>query len=165
MLTKEITNQREYRSARAEADRLEAQMAKQDREPDNAPPQLRQAMHGATQSRLDELRHRIAWYEALQRSGGATIEAQSLEDVPSILIQARVAADLTQKQLAARLGVSEQQVQRDEKTRYAGSSLDRLIAVARALNVSFQLTAVLPRPQAASSPHAAETAEDGLSAS
>ena len=164
MLTKEITNQREYRSARAEADRLEAQLAKQDRETDNAPPQLRQAMHGATQTRLDELRQRIAWYEALQRSGGATIEAQSLQDLPSILIQARVAAGLTQKQLAARLGVTEQQVQRDEKTRYAGSSLDRLIAVASALKVSLQLAAVFPRPQGASSPHTAEPAEEGLSA-
>ncbi len=47
-------------------------------------------MHGATQSRLDELRQRIAWYEALQRLGAATIEAQSLEGEPAILIQARV---------------------------------------------------------------------------
>lgn len=69
MLTEEITNQRQYRSARAAADQLEMLLARQDRETENLPTQLRQAMHGATQSRLDELRQRITWYEALQLAG------------------------------------------------------------------------------------------------
>jgi len=90
MLSEEITNQRQYRSARTAADQLEVLLARQDRETTKLPTQLRQAMHGATQSRLDELRQRIAWYIALQRSGAATIEAQSLEGEPAILIQARV---------------------------------------------------------------------------
>jgi len=162
MLTEEITNQRQYHSARTAAEQLEVLLARQDRETAKLPTQLRQAMHGATESRLDELRQRIAWYEALQRSGGAKIEVQSLEGVPAILIQARVAAGLTQRQLANLLEVSEQQVQRDEKTRYAGASLDRLIAVVRALGVTLQLAVILPGSQAASGHCSDEITEEGL---
>ncbi len=149
MLTKEITNEREYRIARAEAERLEEFLAKQDQETENLDPRLRQALHGATESRLDELRARIGWYENLKRSGGAVLELESLEDLPSLLVQARIASNLTQRELAERLGVSEQQVQKDEKTGYTKASLERLIGVARALDLPVRLTAILPSSWAA----------------
>lgn len=144
MLTKDITNEREYRIARAEAGRLEALLAQQDRETEGLDPRLKQAVHGATASRLDELRARIAWYENLKRAGGAVVELDSLEQLPSLLVQARVASHLTQRELAQRLGVSEQQVQKDEEAGYAKASLQRLIEVARALDVPIRLTAALP---------------------
>ncbi len=61
MLTKEIANEREYRIARAEAQRPAEFLAKQDRETENLDPRLSQALHGATEGRLGELRGRIAW--------------------------------------------------------------------------------------------------------
>ena len=51
------------------------------------------------------------------------------------VIEARIAARLTQRELAERLGVPEQQVQRWEANEYAGVGLDRLQTIADALGV------------------------------
>jgi HTH-type transcriptional regulator/antitoxin HigA len=144
MLTKEITNEREYRMAHAEADKLASALAVQDRDTAHLSPPVRQMMHDATAARLEELRSRLTAYETLRASGGAVVTLEDLEQLPHILIRARTAANMTQRALAARLGVSEQQVQRDEKNGYAGVSLGRLAAVARALGLGLHIEAILP---------------------
>jgi transcriptional regulator with XRE-family HTH domain len=53
------------------------------------------------------------------------------------LIKARIAAGITQKELAAKIGVQEQQIQRYESDRYASASLARLTQVAHALEIMF----------------------------
>jgi ribosome-binding protein aMBF1 (putative translation factor) len=53
----------------------------------------------------------------------------------SRLIEARIAAGMSQRELARVLGIKEQQVQRYEATEYASASLARVIKVAHALAV------------------------------
>ena len=66
---------------------------------------------------------------------------------------------MTQKGLAKRLGVREQQVQRYEATGYAGASLARLQAVADGLGVQIQGRILLPTTErAARLKHLARTA-------
>ncbi len=144
MLTAPITNDKEYRSVRAEADRLAIEIAKQNEQIQNLDPRLRLAMQGASSGRLQELRERLAWYETLQRSGGAVIELTSLQSLPDLLGQARIAANLTQRDLAERLGVAPQQVQKDEKGEYRRASLERLAKTARVLGLEMKLAAILP---------------------
>jgi transcriptional regulator with XRE-family HTH domain len=74
------------------------------------------------------------------------ITLNSLEELPALLVRARTVANMTQRALADRLDVSEQQVQRDERTVYAGASLSRLIAVAQAIGLDIRLQATLPAP-------------------
>jgi transcriptional regulator with XRE-family HTH domain len=59
----------------------------------------------------------------------------SFEELPRALIQARIARGLTQRQLAERLGLKEQQIQRYEATGYASASLKRVGAVIQALDL------------------------------
>ena len=49
--------------------------------------------------------------------------------------RARIARGLTQKDLARKLGVKEQQIQRYEETDYASASLSRLNEVIKALDI------------------------------
>ena len=56
-----------------------------------------------------------------------------LENLPEILIEERKRLDLTQRQLAEKLGLKEQQIQRYEASRYQSASLQRLRQVAKAL--------------------------------
>jgi transcriptional regulator with XRE-family HTH domain len=58
---------------------------------------------------------------------------QFLQSLPDELIQRRKLNGWTQKQLAEKLGLKEQQIQRYEKTRYQGVSLHRLVVIAAAL--------------------------------
>ncbi len=73
------------------------------------------------------------------------LELNSLREIPEALIRARIASGLSQKQLAERLGLKEQQLQRWEATRYAGISLDRIHDVAEALGVTIREQVILPQ--------------------
>ena len=56
-----------------------------------------------------------------------------LENLPEMLVEERLRLELTQKQLAEKMGLKEQQIQRYEATRYQSASLRRLQEVAEAL--------------------------------
>jgi len=130
-----ITNERQYRITKAQLKRFEDDLAAHDARTPGADvdPRLHQAMRDALASEADELRAQLERYEQLR--GGAITGRQldSLRELPTALIEARIAAKLTQRALADRLGVAEQQVQRWEATAYAGVGLDRLQDVADAL--------------------------------
>lgn len=53
-------------------------------------------------------------------------ELDLLRELPTALVEARIAANLTQRALANRLGVAQQQVQRWEAAAYASVGLERL---------------------------------------
>jgi HTH-type transcriptional regulator/antitoxin HigA len=56
-----------------------------------------------------------------------------LENLPEILIEERKRLGLTQRQLAERLEIKEQQIQRYEASRYQSASLQRLCEVAKVM--------------------------------
>jgi DNA-directed RNA polymerase specialized sigma subunit len=65
----------------------------------------------------------VEWYERVRRRDFETIH--SLKAIGRLLIAARIANDLTQQELAARLGVSQAQVSRDERNEYHGITVER----------------------------------------
>ena len=66
------------------------------------------------------------------------------------VIGARIAVGLPQKELATRIGVREQQIQRYEATTYAGVSLERAQAILDALGVQIREQLILPTSERAS---------------
>jgi ribosome-binding protein aMBF1 (putative translation factor) len=61
--------------------------------------------------------------------------AESIADLAPALIKARIMRNWSQKELADKLAVAEQQVQRYEATQYKGVSVERPQAVADALRL------------------------------
>jgi ribosome-binding protein aMBF1 (putative translation factor) len=108
------------------------------------PPEMRRVMGEAMERQLEELREELAEYEALRSGKISVLELESLTELPEALIRARVAVGLTQKGLADRLLLKEQQVQRYEATRYAGVSLERIQAVIEAIGVKIQERVIIP---------------------
>ncbi len=142
-----ITNGRQYRILQAEVKRFEKSLAQAKEQNPDLSPRLRQAGITAIENRLQQLRRELADYDSLKR-GKRTVEIlNSLEDLPTALIRGRIASKLTQKQLAERLGVAEQQIQRWEITHYAGVSLDRIIHVASELGMRIEGKVFLYSPQ------------------
>lgn len=86
-------------------------------------------------SQIAELEADISHYELLRAGEIAVEKCFSLEGLPSILIEARIAAGMSQAELADAIGVKPQQVQQYEDSEYMGASLSRLIEVSRILNV------------------------------
>jgi ribosome-binding protein aMBF1 (putative translation factor) len=140
-----IANEREYRIARAAAQRFEMALAQVEDRGAERHPLLQKALRESIESELKILRAQLAEYDALRTGQIAVLELESLRELPEALIRARVAAGLTQKELAARLGLKEQQIQRYEATRYSGANLDRLQAVADAIGIQIRERVVLTR--------------------
>ncbi|HEU0178345.1 MAG TPA: helix-turn-helix transcriptional regulator [Blastocatellia bacterium] len=91
------------------------------------------AQRDAMASQLKTLRREIKEYERLRSSRRRQINPEEIAELPRKLIRARIAAGLSQRELAERLGLKEQQIQRYEATNYETASLKRVIEVARAL--------------------------------
>lgn len=143
-----ITNTREYRTSRAQLARLANTLAEaQARGPaDNVHPDLHAAELMAIASEVDRISAEIKAYEDLVEGRRVRFDAVNLEDLPQVLIQARIANQLSQKQLAERLNVHEQQVQRYEATQYRGASFERLLEVARVLGVQVRQDVLFAAP-------------------
>ena len=132
-----ITNERQYRITNAELKRFEEALAAQAAagpSPD-VHPRIHQAMLDAMASEHDELRAQLARYDDLRSGQVAERTLNSWRELPIALIEARIAARLTQRQLGERLGVPEQQVQRWEANSYAGVAIERLQEIADALQL------------------------------
>jgi HTH-type transcriptional regulator / antitoxin HipB len=84
---------------------------------------------------INKLQQELAEYERLKSGNVLTFGLDSLNDLPTTLIKARIAAGMTQKDLADKIGVREQQIQRYEASLYSSASFDRLRSIAAALNI------------------------------
>ena len=139
-----IGNEREYRITNAAIGRFEDALDRLEEGSAERHPLLQQALRASMAGEAQVLREQVAEYDALRSGKVAVLETDSLRELPDALIRARIATGLTQKALAARLGLKEQQVQRYEATRYASANLARLQAVADALGVRIHERIVLP---------------------
>jgi DNA-binding XRE family transcriptional regulator len=128
-----ISNLREYRISKAQAKRFQDALEQFDLHPPKGDLILVRAQRDSLSSQLEDLLEEVQAFEALQNSNELGLDLNSLEALPTRLIEARVSAGLTQKALADQLGVSPQQVQRDEATGYRNANFSRMLEVARVL--------------------------------
>lgn len=132
-----IKNERQYRITKSQAQKFEGavrELLAGERQ-EGLHPLLHQAQVNALRSQLQELQADLAQYDALRAGGKPTYDFTHFEQIPSALIQARIAQGLTQEELAQRLGLQPQQIQRYEATDYQSASLSRVAEVIRALNL------------------------------
>jgi ribosome-binding protein aMBF1 (putative translation factor) len=137
-----IVNERHYRITKAELRRFEEAI---DSDEGYAPsegvdPRMRDVMAAALEGQAETLREELKHYEDLRDGRISQRELGSLRDLPIALIEARIAAGLTQKALAQRLEVAEQQVQRWEVTLYSGVGVERLQEIIDALGMAVRAT-------------------------
>jgi HTH-type transcriptional regulator/antitoxin HipB len=92
---------------------------------------------------IDDLEAQLNEYEYLKNGNFHCFKAKSLEELPKLIISARIAQSITQKQLAERLGVAEQQIQRYESVDYQSISLDRLMDIIDALGLTITFSDVI----------------------
>lgn len=81
-----------------------------------------------------QLAEDVEWYENVRRRNFPIIHR--LTQVGQLLIGLRIAAGLSQRELAERLGVSESVVSRDERNEYHGITVERAQKILDALRAS-----------------------------
>ncbi len=80
-----------------------------------------------------QIKSEVETYERLKR--GEFDELHNLVGIGPLLIGARIASGLSQRELADRLGVHESQVSRDERNEYHGITVDRAQRILEVLGV------------------------------
>jgi hypothetical protein len=131
-----IKNERQYRITKAQAAKFEEALkvfVTESRKDRTTHPLLIKAQKDAMQSQLESLRRELAEYEDLESGNMPPPDLEYISVVPRDLIRARIASGLSQKELAERLGMPEQQIQRYEAKEYESVSLARISEVAKVL--------------------------------
>ena len=134
-----ICNEREYRITKSELRKFEDATA-QYTPSKGVDPRMKKVMTDSLESMAETLRGEIRRYEELRDGRVRQRAFDSLNDLPTALIEARIVAGLTQKDLAERLGLKQQQIQRWESDRYSGVGLSRLQEVVDALGMGVRET-------------------------
>ena len=145
-----ITNERQYRITRVQLEKLkrtietfnikEAVKRVKSR-------QLAKAEFDALQSEFENLSLQIQEYKTLKSGTIEILKASTLEELPNILMRARIVKGLSQRKLAELIGLKEQQIQRYEAEEYASANLSRLAEVANALQLNISEVAEFKKLQ------------------
>jgi transcriptional regulator with XRE-family HTH domain len=133
-----IKNERQYAITKTQVEKFARALERLTSQPDKARrvhPLLRKAEADAIRSQLADFRAELKEYEALSSGRGGFPRISTMSELSRVIIRARIVSGLSQKELAERLGLKEQQIQRYEATDYASASLSRLIEVSRAVGL------------------------------
>ena len=135
-----IKNEHQYRVAKAQADKFRSalQALTTNARPTHVHAKLWAAQRAGVLSQLRELEREVREYEQLQARNPDKLEIRSIEELPETLIKARIAWGLTQKELAERLHVKPQQIQRYEASNYQRASFARIREIAGLLGLQFR---------------------------
>jgi DNA-binding XRE family transcriptional regulator len=138
-----IKNQKQYEYSQECARIFEASIKAldQDESLKKKDPDSWQLSRDVKQSHLMALQAEIAEYERLincPQTQPISIKVESLNKLPDALIKARIAAHITQQELADILGLSEQRVRQYEETDYQCASFVEILEVCTVLGVEFE---------------------------
>ncbi len=134
-----ITNERQYRITNAQLEKFRKAIDDFDIKAvikQTKSKFLAKAELDALHSEYENLSMQLHEYEALKSGTVEILKASSLEELPTILIRARIVKGLSQRQLAEAIDLKEQQIQRYEAEEYASANLPRLTEVAKALGLN-----------------------------
>jgi HTH-type transcriptional regulator / antitoxin HipB len=131
-----IQNEHQYKVTQTKLRELEQSLIDLDINSGNLSKRLLEAEKNGIQVLVDRLCAEIVEYDNLKQQR-TPIQICSLDELAIGLIKARISTGMTQKELAAKIGVQEQQIQRYEENQYASASLTRLTEIARALEIIF----------------------------
>jgi DNA-binding Xre family transcriptional regulator len=92
----------------------------------------------ALETDVSKLNAEINEFERLKSGTVKIISANSFHDLPDVIIKARIARALTQKDLAVKLGMKEQQIQRYETNNFASASFSILAKIVDALDITIE---------------------------
>ena len=130
-----IKNERELAVTRSWIERFEAAASKMGREAEKGGGDgLLAPERAGLLNKAAEMRHDVAEYEALRSGSVPDTGAASPEELPEMLIKARIGLGMTQRELAERAGTSERQIREYERTDYESAGYARLLEVRAALS-------------------------------
>lgn len=137
-----IKNEHQYKVTQNKLKDLEQAFVELFTIKDTLRPRQFSSRKNSLQIMIDSLQKEIEEYDALKQQQ-TSIKISSIQELPLALIKARIAMGMTQKELAEKMGVKEQQIQRDEANQYSSAGFNRISKVAEVLNIQIKETNVI----------------------
>ena len=137
-----IQNQHQYQVTQNKLKGLERGLVELEKIKDTLHPRQFLGRKNGLSKSISTLQQEIEDYERLKQQQ-TSIKIGSIKELPLALIRARIAMGMTQKELAEKMGVKEQQVQRDEANQYSSAGFRRIAEVADALEIQIPETDIL----------------------
>src|ERR1035437_6473615 len=134
-----ITNDRQYKITKSQIENFQEALdsfSNYTSGTENIHPQILEAQKNSISFKLRKLLEELKEYEDLKAGKIIITEVRNLKELPLVLIKSRIANSLTQAELAEKLGLKEQQIQRYESEKYETASLKTLLKVAEVLKIS-----------------------------
>jgi len=133
-----ITNAREHRQAKGNLKAFEQALHTARETEEGLERERYNLLQSGVEAQLEQLREEIREYEALRDGTKGTIEA-GFGDLGLLLILARNLRKMSQQELAEKLRIKQQQVQRYEANEYEQANYARLKEVAWGLGLTIDL--------------------------
>ena len=128
-----IKNEKQYKITNAKIKDFAQSVSILDQEIDKNHDPLLELERDALRGQIFDLQRELEEYEDLKAGNIPILEFINIEDLPKTLIKSRIALGLSQKDLAEKMRLQEQQIQRYEHTDYESASYTRLEEVFEAL--------------------------------
>lgn len=139
-----IKNDKQLKNTREVLEGFQASLEKVKAD-DTMPPLRREYELGHLTQKLEEFRKEISEYESLKKGMVVSLRVDDFSKFPEIMIKARLAKGWTQAELAERVGIKEQQIQRYEASDYSTASLPRIDDILYALGIKASVFAPLAK--------------------
>ena len=131
-----IKNERQYKFTKIQVKRFEQTLAElRSRNPEDTGlhPLVAKVQEDAVSGQIVDLKEELQLYESMKAGTFSLEQLEVVSELSNMLIGARIAQGMSQKELADRIGLKEQQIQRYEATDYASASLGRIMEVVSGL--------------------------------
>lgn len=137
-----IKNKRQLAASKAWLDQFRRALKAAKKNPAHLAPRLLKAELDGMRSQIRDLELEVKQYEDLQGTSAEDVVLTSLDALPETLARMRIVRGLTQEQLAERLGIKPQQVQKWEAGGYQRASYASVLKAAKALGIDVADTVV-----------------------
>ena len=120
-----IKNKKQHTITKTNIDNFQKTLSKMREKTD----QVSKLERDSIQSMVNDLQGQIDEFDILKLGVIPELNRSYVSELPKTLIQSRIALDMTQKNLADRLGIHAQQIQKYEQTDYMSASYSRILDV------------------------------------
>lgn len=141
-----VTNERQYKITKAQAQKFLEAINNYDINNvinDGVHPLIAQAQLDQMRSEYDVLIGQLHEYDELSSGNFEDFGEASFEELPLVLIRARIARNWTQKEFAEKLDIKQQQVQRYESELYSSCKYSTLVRISKVLGLVIKESAAL----------------------
>lgn len=138
-----IKNQKQAGGARERLKELLAQQAELESKKASLTPLKYKVAIEALNGFIEELTNEIKEYEYLDKEEICCIPEGDLEDLPHMLIKARIARKMSQEDLAQKLDINAQQIQRYEASDYESASWTRIVEIGLAMDLNIEISEIM----------------------